>query len=114
LFAVGAVIASVGLIVTAGFKFHLHTMSTLLTLVLWGLGVVSLVFSHVRMLQVVTEADTHLPIAFSVRGFILLHLGEVVVLQPGQLYFALGFYAIFELVLAVWPEQISRLLTARA
>ena len=51
------------------------------------------------------EREAHRAIAWSVRGFLLLHLGECLAARPELWAAAALFYAAFELVLARRPER---------
>lgn len=73
--------------------------------VLWLSGVAMLALAHGTMLRTRDETRTHGPIAHSVRGFILLHLGEAVALRHDLAILAVIFYLLFELALYARPER---------
>jgi 4-hydroxybenzoate polyprenyltransferase len=72
-------------------------------LALWTAGALSLVLAHVQMLPVTRDEDAHPAIATVVRGYVLLHLGEVALLRAELWLLALVFYALFEVALARRP-----------
>ncbi len=74
-------------------------------LLLWVAGLLVLALAHAWILHARSERETHGPIAHSVRGYLLLHLGEAVALRPSLALFGLALYALFELALATRPER---------
>ena len=104
-FAALAVGASVVLLRRTGVLAEPRALAAWVGLALWGLGVLGTALAHVLILRTRKEAETHLAIAFVVRGYVLLHLGEAVALRQELAGPALGFYALFELALATRPEQ---------
>ena len=72
---------------------------------IWLAGVASVVGAHPYMLRLKTESEAHRAITWTVRGFVLLHLGESAVALPALVIPALLFYALFELVMARRPER---------
>jgi 4-hydroxybenzoate polyprenyltransferase len=81
------------------------SLEPVLTIGLWVAGIALLAYAHVRMLRTTVEADAHHAIAFVVRGYVLMHLGEAAALSPVLALPALGYYALFEGALAVRPER---------
>jgi 4-hydroxybenzoate polyprenyltransferase len=72
---------------------------------MWLAGVLALVVAHVLLMRTREEEAAHAGIAFSVRGFILLHLGEASAARPELSWPALALYALFEIALALRPER---------
>ena len=79
--------------------------SLAIALPLWLAGAASVVGAHPYMLRLQAEREAHRAITWTVRGFVLLHLGESVVALPALAFPALLFYVLFELVLAGRPER---------
>jgi 4-hydroxybenzoate polyprenyltransferase len=72
---------------------------------LWMAGVAMLSAAHVLLLRTRREGESHRAISFVVRGFVLLHLGEAVALEPKLALPALVFYVAFESSLTLRPER---------
>jgi geranylgeranylglycerol-phosphate geranylgeranyltransferase len=75
---------------------------------LWLAGSALLLGAHLRILPTTRDDEAHPAIAMVVRGYVLLRLGEVVLLRAGLTLLALLVYAAFELALSRRPcrEQI--------
>jgi 4-hydroxybenzoate polyprenyltransferase len=74
-------------------------------LLLWTAGALAMAAAHAFMLTHRQEGRAHRAIAWSVRGFVLLHLAEAGAFRPDLALPLLGFYALFELSLALRPER---------
>jgi 4-hydroxybenzoate polyprenyltransferase len=72
---------------------------------LWLVGAGAVLGAHPYMLRLAGETEAHRAITWTVRGFVLLHLGEATVALPALALPALVFYGLFELVLARRPER---------
>jgi 4-hydroxybenzoate polyprenyltransferase len=72
---------------------------------LWSVGFVLLALAHVRMRGVRTDWGAYPAIVLSVRGFVLLHLGEAVLLRPALLLPALLLAVASDLALRHRPMQ---------
>jgi 4-hydroxybenzoate polyprenyltransferase len=72
---------------------------------LWVAGLLVLGYAHPVMLRTTDEKEAHVSIAFVVRGYVLLHLGEAAAARPELALPALGYYALFEGALALRPER---------
>jgi 4-hydroxybenzoate polyprenyltransferase len=79
--------------------------SLAIALPLWLAGAASIVGAHPYMLRLKAEREAHRAITWTVRGFVLLHLGESVAALPALALPALLFYVLFEMVLADRPER---------
>ena len=64
-----------------------------------------LILAQVKIHRIREEKKSHGPIANVVRGFLLLHIAEIILLKPAWILFAVLFYASFELVLKQRPEK---------
>ena len=104
-FAVAAVAASAWLVGRLGAFSGAGPASLAVALPLWLSGAMALIGAHPHMLRLRGEREAHRAIAWTVRGFILLHLGEAAIGLPGLVIPALVFYGCFELVLARRPER---------
>ena len=104
-FGVIAVSASAWLVGRLGGFDGAGGPSLALALPLWLAGAAAVIGAHPYMLRLKGEGDAHLAITWTVRGFVLLHLGESAVARPALVLPALLFYALFELVLARRPER---------
>lgn len=69
-----------------------------------GGGILAMGGAHVLAWNT-DERNAHRAIAWSLRGFVLLHLGETVAARPEMWIGAPVFYAAFEMVLARRPER---------
>jgi len=76
-----------------------------IALPIWLAGAASVIGAHPYMLRLRAEREAHRAITWTVRGFVLLHVGESAVALPALTFPALLFYALFELVLARRPER---------
>ncbi|MCU0660960.1 MAG: UbiA family prenyltransferase [Myxococcota bacterium] len=72
---------------------------------MWVCGALAFGVAHGSMWRVSCEQDAHPAIAWCIRGFVLVHLAEAVMLRPALLLVAMPFYAAFELVLRLRPEK---------
>jgi 4-hydroxybenzoate polyprenyltransferase len=72
---------------------------------LWLAGGAAVIGAHPIMLRLRSEREAHRAITWTVRGFVLLHLGEAVVALPALAGPSLIFYVLFELVLGARPER---------
>jgi len=79
--------------------------SLAVALPLWLAGAAALLGAHPFMLRLGSEREAHRAITWTVRGFVLLHLGESAVALPSLAIPALLFYALFEVVMARRPER---------
>ncbi len=103
--ALGAAAASAWLLTLLGAAQRPLDASLAAALGGWLVGLASLLGAHPFMLRLRQEREAHRAIAWTVRGFVLLHLGEAAVAWPVLTLPALVFYALFELVLASRPER---------
>lgn len=76
-----------------------------LAILLWSIGIVILVRAHLRGWRVTTDAKAHPAVADSVRGFVLLHLGEAALLQANLIPISLLLWFAFETALASRPAR---------
>jgi len=104
-FGVIAVSASAWLVGRLGGFDGAGGPSLALALPLWLAGAAAVIGAHPYMLRLRSEAEAHRAITWTVRGFVLLHLGESAVARPVLALPALLFYGLFELVLARRPER---------
>ena len=74
-------------------------------LALWLAGAGAMALAHVQMWRTSGEKEAHHSIASTVRGYMLLHLGEIVGVCPAVWPAALAVYAAFEWALAARPER---------
>jgi 4-hydroxybenzoate polyprenyltransferase len=105
----------VAVLVSAGFQFAAAASSLALVralpapdaagIAVAGCGLAAGCAAHALAWTRGGEREAHRAIAWSVRGFILLHLGECLAARPRLWVAALLFYAAFELVLARRPER---------
>jgi geranylgeranylglycerol-phosphate geranylgeranyltransferase len=79
--------------------------SLAVALPLWLAGAGCIVGAHPYMLRIRAESEAHRAITWTVRGFVLLHLGESAVALPALVIPALLFYGLFEVVMARRPER---------
>lgn len=100
-----AVTASLGLVLVLGEMRANAEPRSILMLAAWASGMTLLVSSHVVMWFAHSEGEAWGPIENCVRGYLLLHLGEAGMAQPSLSVFALAFYGVFEVVLAMRPER---------
>lgn len=82
------------------FSFHL------LSLIVWGAGVLYLLYSHYLMMKIRDENQAHFSIAYVVRGYVWLHAGEIMFIRQEISWtaFSLIYLILFELVLRIRPE----------
>ena len=104
-FGLIAVAASAWLVSSLGGFDGAGGPSLAVALPLWLAGAASLLGAHPYMLRLRGEREAHRAITWTVRGFVLLHLGESVVALSTLALPALLYYALFELVLARRPER---------
>ncbi len=104
-FGVLAVAASAWMVGRLGAFDGAGGASLAVALPLWLAGAASLLGAHPYMLRLQVESEAHRAITWTVRGFVLLHVGEAAVALPVLAFPALAFYALFELVLARRPER---------
>ncbi len=104
-FALAALAASLWLLSRVGALEGGPAPTLAIALPLWLAGAAALVGAHPRMLRLGAERDAHLAIAWTVRGFVLLHLGEATAALPALAVPALLYWAAFEWVLARRPER---------
>ena len=104
-FGAVAVAASAWLVFRLGAFDGAGGPSLAVALPLWLAGAASVLGAHPYMLRLKGEGEAHRAIGWTVRGFVLLHLGESVVALPSLAVAALLFYGLFELVLARRPER---------
>ncbi len=70
---------------------------------LWAGGAAFLLLAHLRILPAQRDEEAHPAIAMAVRGFVLLHLGEVALLRADLAAPALAIAALFEIALYCRP-----------
>ncbi len=104
-FGIIAVTASAWMLVRLGAFAGAEVPSLAFALPLWLAGAGAVIGSHPYMLRLGDEREAHRAIAWTVRGFVLLHLGESAVALPALVAPALLFYGLFELALARRPER---------
>ena len=105
LYWVAGTAASLLLIVTTKVFDNLQAVPYWVAAGLWIAGTVVFFMAHLIMLRTREESQAYHSISFVVRGYVLLHLGEAVALLPHLWGFALVFYGLFEIVLAIRPEK---------
>ncbi|MBI2930095.1 MAG: UbiA family prenyltransferase [Planctomycetes bacterium] len=74
----------------------------------WALaliGAILLVAAHAVMMRTRDEKRAYPAIELVVRGYVLVHLGEAVAFRPILMWPAMGFYALFEMALALRPSR---------
>jgi 4-hydroxybenzoate polyprenyltransferase len=76
-----------------------------LALALWASGLAMLVLAHLRLRGVRRDDEAHAGIAFSVRGFVALHLGEAALIHADLAIPGLLLLGLLELALAARPCQ---------
>jgi 4-hydroxybenzoate polyprenyltransferase len=105
-FWLAAVTASWLLLQHSGLEQRPPGASEAIAALLWAGGVISLVVAHQRIARLRgEERRAHLGIAHAVRGYLLLHLGEAVALQPLLGGPALLYAVLFEIALQRRPER---------
>lgn len=104
-FGLAAVASSIWLLALLGAFDGGPSPALAVALPLWLAGAASVIGAHPYMLRLRHEGAAHRAIAWTVRGFVLLHLGESAVALPALAVPGLIFYALFELVLAARPER---------
>ena len=104
-FGLAAVLSSAWLLGQLGAFDGAGPPSLAVALPLWLAGAGSVLGAHPYMLRMRLESEAHRAITWTVRGFVLLHLGESAVALPALAIPALLFYGLFELVLARRPER---------
>ncbi len=104
-FGLLAVSASAVLLARLGALDGGTSPSVAVALPLWLAGVASVIGAHPFMLRLNKESEAHRAITWTVRGFVLLHLGESVAALSALAVPALLFYGLFELVMARRPER---------
>jgi 4-hydroxybenzoate polyprenyltransferase len=75
------------------------------SLVVYAASVVTLIVAQIGIHAIRDENLSFRPIAYVVRGFILLRLAEIVVLKPSWIVPSLLFYAVYEWMLKKRPEK---------
>jgi 4-hydroxybenzoate polyprenyltransferase len=107
--AISAVIATLALASSAALMASLHHVPldarAWLARALWLAGAAAFVLAHALLLRTEREADAHRGIGWSVRGFVLLHLGEAASAMPALAGAAIAILLVFELGLALRPER---------
>jgi geranylgeranylglycerol-phosphate geranylgeranyltransferase len=107
--AVSAACAVIGLVASSALVLAIvPSPSWALGLALWATGAVELVLAHERSARARTDAEAYPGIAFAVRGFVALHLGEAALLRPSLALPALALTLLLEAALAARPcrEQV--------
>jgi 4-hydroxybenzoate polyprenyltransferase len=95
-------VAEVGSRLAAGASARLSagaSANTCLGVLFWAGGASLLLLAHVKILPTRRDEDAHTAIAMAVRGYVLLHLGEVALLRPELVLPAVAVYALFEVAL---------------
>jgi 4-hydroxybenzoate polyprenyltransferase len=100
-----ALLASVELVRSSGLAGRGLGAASLVTLGLWLGGAVALLGAHGLMLAARRDEDAHGPIAWALRGYLLLHVAEASAYRPVLVWPAIAGYALFEAVLASRPER---------
>jgi 4-hydroxybenzoate polyprenyltransferase len=72
---------------------------------LWLAGTALTLGAHLRILPTTRDEEAHPAIAMVVRGYVLMRLGEVVLLRSGLTLPAVAIYALFEIALLRRPCQ---------
>lgn len=93
-----------GAIVSSAYVIS-HVSVNRISMVFWLSSIGCLVWSHGKMWQTKDESKAYLAIGWVVRGYVMMHLGEVIAFTPELTWFAFGYYGIFEWVLAYRPER---------
>ncbi len=75
------------------------------SMLFWGLGVAGLLVCHAQAWKVTRDDEAHPCIAWSVRSFLALHLGEALAIDPSLVVVALALAISFELVLSLRPQR---------
>jgi 4-hydroxybenzoate polyprenyltransferase len=99
-YLIGCIITSAWALQYAGDKAYVF-----IPLIFWCAGILSFVWSHIKMWLTSEEFEAHHSIGWVVRGYVLLHIGEALVFKPSFLLLGLIYYFGFELVLALRPEK---------
>ena len=73
--------------------------------ILWIAGATLLATSHLLAWRVQTDDEAHPAVAWSVRGFVTLHLAEAALVRPSLLPIGVAMLALFEVALASRPEK---------
>ena len=94
-----------GWAVSTAFVNETLSLSSLISVILFFVALVFIIFAQVGIHQTRDEKEAYRPITQVVRGFILLHLAEISSLRPEWLPFIVIFYIGFELVLKRRPEK---------
>jgi 4-hydroxybenzoate polyprenyltransferase len=74
-------------------------------LLVYAASVFVLILAQAGIHGIRDENKAHRPIAHVVRGFLLLHIAEIIALKPNWIFPSLLFYACFEIVLKMRPEK---------
>jgi 4-hydroxybenzoate polyprenyltransferase len=106
-FNLGAVASSLIFIDFSGYieRIANFQLADIVAGAMWALGVICLFGSHALMLRTRDEAKAFVSIGFVVRGYVLFHLGEVMIFKPALVLHAVIFYLFFEITLAIRPEK---------
>lgn len=73
--------------------------------IFWISGILVLVWAHWQMWTTKEESLAYKSIQSVVRGYMLLHIGEALLIKPDLICFGFCFYFIFELILHIRPER---------
>jgi 4-hydroxybenzoate polyprenyltransferase len=105
-FGTAGVAASAALLARCGplVRLRAASPSALVVVALWVGGVLLLGRAHLRMLRTRDEHRAHPAVADTVRGFVLLHLGEAVAIRPDLAVPAAVLAVVAELALRRRPE----------
>ena len=75
------------------------------SLIFFFSAIIILMIAQIGIHRIRDEKKAHLPIAHVVRGFLLLHLAEIILLKPDWTIPVIIFYSGFEIVLKKRPEK---------
>lgn len=108
--AVSDIFALISIIVTGwGIFSVLGTETTLswrwASLVIYAASVIALIVAQMGIHSIKDENLAYRPIAYVVRGFILLRIAEMIVLKPSWIIPSLLFYGAYEFMLRKRPEK---------
>ena len=100
-----ALLASARVVSLSGLFARPGLPGALITAGLWVSGACALTAAHGLAMAIRRDDQAHRAIAWTVRGFVLLHLSESAALKPSLVWLALLLYALFEVALAMRPEK---------
>ena len=75
-------------------------------LIIWGISIVIYAVAHIQLLTIKEDEKRAFGgIKNVVRGFLLIHLAESLSFKPSLIFFGIGYYLLFEIVLFFRPEK---------